>query len=314
MKLKVDISQRLAKARAHTATHLLHAELDKLLNWTKQAWSLVDEDYLRFDFSASSPLSIEQIEEIEKRINYYIFSALKVEKIEMSFDEAIKLWAKAFFDEKYENKVRVVIVKSVCESNDNISIELCWGTHVENTADIGAFKIIWQEAVSSGIRRIIAITWPKVAQYAINQDKFILQISKLFDASPKQLIDKISKFKKEFEDLKNKYQILENQIIENKLQNIFVSSTWNNIFDKIVLLSEDKILDSINFKQLWNIAKNLYWNINFLIYNKNWNFFAYAGKKNINLKDFLKDYNLRWGGNESQIQWKDPNIINLFDK
>jgi len=73
MKLKVFLPQRLAKARAHTATHLLHAEIDKLLNWTKQAWSLVDEDYLRFDFAASWPLTNEQISSITCRENRNVF-------------------------------------------------------------------------------------------------------------------------------------------------------------------------------------------------------------------------------------------------
>jgi len=178
------------------------------------------------------------------------YQALPVEKIEMSFNEAIKKGAKAFFDEKYADIVRVVVVKWACRWDDSISIELCGGTHVDSTADIWAFKIIWQEAVASGIRRIIAVTWPKVAQYAIEKDKFIFQISDLFDTPPKQLIDKISKFLKEYDELKSKYKSLEEKLLADKLKLLVEKSFSYEKFDKIIKLSNDSIFENINFKQL----------------------------------------------------------------
>ena len=173
MKLIVDKVQRLAKMRAHTATHLLHAALDKVLNWTRQAGSLVDEDYLRFDFTASKPLTQEQIKQIENMVNEWIKKWLKVEKIELPLEEAKKLWAKAFFEEKYWDIVRIVIVKW---DEQDVSIEFCGGTHVDYTNEIGAFKILWQEAVASWIRRIIAYTGPKVADYCISLEEQLLII------------------------------------------------------------------------------------------------------------------------------------------
>ncbi len=102
MKAIVDIKQRKAKMRAHTATHLLHAELCKIFPQTKQAGSLVDSDYLRFDFYADAMLSNTQISEIESALNQVIYQSLPVEVKEMSFDEATKnLGAKAFFEDKY---------------------------------------------------------------------------------------------------------------------------------------------------------------------------------------------------------------------
>ncbi|MDR0368997.1 MAG: hypothetical protein LBH96_00180 [Candidatus Peribacteria bacterium] len=155
MKLTVDEQQRYAKMRAHTATHLLHAVLTKYFPNTKQAGSLVDNDLLRFDFYADSLLTPQQLKEIEIQINHYIYEALPVRLVETSFDEAIKLGAKAFFEEKYGDSVRLIRIHS---GDAIISAELCGGTHVENTKEIGAFVLTSQEAVASGIKRLTAIT------------------------------------------------------------------------------------------------------------------------------------------------------------
>ena len=139
MKLSIDMDQRYAKMRAHTATHLLHAELAKIFPNTKQAWSLVDLDLLRFDFYANSLLTGEQIKQIENNVNQIIYNAFPVDLIETSFEEWVKLWAKAFFEEKYWDEVRVIRIH---EWDENISVELCWWTHVNNTREIWAFAII----------------------------------------------------------------------------------------------------------------------------------------------------------------------------
>ena len=152
MKLSIDMDQRYAKMRAHTATHLLHAELAKIFPNTKQAGSLVDSDLLRFDFYADKLLTPEQIRNIENNINQTIFKAFPVDLIETSFEEWVKLWAKAFFEEKYWDEVRVIRVH---DGDKNISVELCGWTHVNNTRDIWAFTIISQEAVASANR----MTW-----------------------------------------------------------------------------------------------------------------------------------------------------------
>ena len=134
MKLLVDQSQRYAKMRAHTATHLLHAELAKIFKNTKQAGSLVDEDYLRFDFHAERLLSQEEISAIENAINTLIYHAYTVDISEVSYPEAIALGAKAFFEDKYGDMVRLVRVFDY--DHQPISLELCGGTHVTNTKDI----------------------------------------------------------------------------------------------------------------------------------------------------------------------------------
>ena len=157
MKLSVAPAQRFAKMRAHTATHLLHAELARIFPDTKQAWSLVDSDLLRFDFYADRLLTQEEIAKIEKRVNQIIYMSCDVKIEEMKIEDAWKLGAKMFFEEKYWDIVRVVQVfnKELPEEMkldgneeyfssrwEKLSIELCWWTHVSNTKDIGAFTII----------------------------------------------------------------------------------------------------------------------------------------------------------------------------
>ena len=116
----------------------------------------MDEDFLRFDFAAKKPLNDETLRNIEQKINKRIFQALPVHIEEMSYDQAIQKGAKAFFEDKYGDIVRLVSIQG--ENTDLKSLELCGGTHVNNTKNIGSFTIISQEAVASGVRRISAIT------------------------------------------------------------------------------------------------------------------------------------------------------------
>lgn len=145
MKAVVDLAQRKAKMRAHTGTHLLHAELVKIFPHTKQAGSLVNEDFLRFDFQADRALNMQEVAKIQQMINTLIYQSIPVNIEEMSYKDAISRGAKAFFEDKYGDVVRVVKIKN----DDFLSIELCGGTHVNNTSEIGAFIIVSQEAVAS---------------------------------------------------------------------------------------------------------------------------------------------------------------------
>ena len=117
---------------------------------------MVEQDYLRFDFAAKQPLTNDQLAQIDSKINHWIAHSLAVTTTECAYADAIKLGAKAFFEDKYGDVVRVVSMQDGDVSLT--SIELCGGTHVTNTNHIGAFKIVEQEAVASGVRRIIAVT------------------------------------------------------------------------------------------------------------------------------------------------------------
>jgi alanyl-tRNA synthetase len=153
---EVDVEKRDATRRNHTATHLMHAALREVLGThVKQAGSVVAPTYLRFDFTHYQPLTQHEIEEIERLVNYHILRNEPVQTDEMATEEAMRSGAMALFGEKYGEKVRVLSIKG---AEGIFSRELCGGTHVRATGDIGLFKITSDESIASGVRRIRAIT------------------------------------------------------------------------------------------------------------------------------------------------------------
>jgi alanyl-tRNA synthetase len=153
---EVDVQKRDATRRNHTATHLMHAALREVLGThVKQAGSVVAPNYLRFDFSHYQPLTRTEIEEIENLVNYHILRNEPVQTDEMAIEDAMRSGAMALFGEKYGEKVRVLSIKG---AQDIFSRELCGGTHVRATGDIGVFKITSDESIASGVRRIRAVT------------------------------------------------------------------------------------------------------------------------------------------------------------
>lgn len=308
MELIVDKKQRYAKMRSHTAAHLLNAQLDKMLWGTKQAWSFVEEDYFRFDFTTDKPLSKEQIKEIELNINSWIADAIPVIKQEMSFDDAIKFGAKAFFEDKYWDSVRVI---SVGENAEFVSIELCGWTHADNTKDIWAFKIIWQEAVASGIRRVVVVTGPKVAEYAINQDDFLEWLAIKFKSSTKQLPDVLEKLNKDYDLLKSEYESIQDKIISAELISMKPTAKSNDKFDYIIDLSTNSELEKWNFKNIIIKAKEIFAKENFMIYKQDWSYWIYCGKQDYSLKDYAQSNGIKWWWSEYFFQWKDPAILEI---
>jgi len=302
MKLSIDMDQRYAKMRAHTATHLLHAELAKIFPDTKQAGSLVDEDLLRFDFYANSLLTAEQIHNIENNINQTIFKAFPVDLIETSFDEWVKLWAKAFFEEKYGDEVRVIRVH---DGDANISVELCGWTHVSNTKDIGAFTIISQEAVASWIKRITAYTWPKVIEKLHNYEEILNWASQTLDVkSYAQINEKLSKYAKENAELQQRVESLETASIRATLQS--TQSRSNSDFSKIIQLPA-----GTNFKALSWIVKEIFpSDRSVLLYTDEWNYVIITDGW-VSAKDLAKKYNLRGWGSDVMAQWRDEWVKNI---
>ncbi len=154
---QVNEERRSAIRRNHTSTHLLHEALGRVLGrHVRQAGSLVADEFLRFDFTHHSPMSEAEIEEVERIVNRQILANTPVTTKEYSRDEAQKLGARALFEEKYGEVVRVVTVPE--NNNETFSMELCGGLHVRATGDIGSFKILREESVGSGTRRILATT------------------------------------------------------------------------------------------------------------------------------------------------------------
>ena len=192
----VNEKRREALARAHTATHLLQAALRQVLGeHVMQQGSLVDEDKFRFDFTHFNRLTDDEIEKVESLVGRFILSADKVEKKELSLDDAKKEGALAFFKEKYHNRVRMVSIS-------NYSKELCGGSHADNTSEIGNFAIISESSISSGIRRIEALVGKKRGISILTRRKEKEQVSKALDekkkASQAKIIETIADQEKEF--------------------------------------------------------------------------------------------------------------------
>jgi alanyl-tRNA synthetase len=155
---QVDAEKRDATRRNHTATHLMHAALREVLGThVKQAGSVVAPNYLRFDFSHYQPLTRDELAEIERLVNFQILRNERVRTDVLSLEEAMRSGAMALFGEKYSEHVRVLTVPGVVEG-EVFSKELCGGTHVRATGDIGLFKVVSDESIASGTRRIRAVT------------------------------------------------------------------------------------------------------------------------------------------------------------
>ncbi|GIV28517.1 MAG: alanine--tRNA ligase [Bacteroidia bacterium] len=236
---KVDTEKRLDTARNHSATHLLHAALRKMLGThVEQKGSLVNADYLRFDFSHFAKLTDEEIQKIEQLVNQKILENIPVEIKYMPLQDAKKMGAMALFGEKYEDIVRVVIF------DKEYSIELCGGTHVSRTGDIGLFKIVSEEASSAGIRRIEAITGHKALQQLqnlysqFNTLKELLKINKEIDKKVIQIIEENKDLKRQLSDLLKEQA----QIIKRELKNkIIRKKDWNVLIEELNIPNADEV-------------------------------------------------------------------------
>ncbi len=195
--MKVDSRQRDHVRGNHSATHLLHAALRKHLgDHVTQKGSMVSADRLRFDFSHNKALTLTEKALIEKQVNQVIRQNNPVGTKLMTPDEAIDAGAMALFGEKYGDEVRVVSMGHEDQdaqnySPQNYSIELCGGTHVERTGDIGLFKIISEGAVASGVRRIEAITGAAAGDYVTEQENYLNQAVALLKTTPVQLPERL---------------------------------------------------------------------------------------------------------------------------
>jgi len=208
---KVDREKREATARHHTATHLLHAALRNVLgDHVRQAGSLVHPEYLRFDFTHFEPLTAEDIEKIEELINREIQANKEVVCRVMPYDEAVKSGAMAIFEEKYGDTVRVIEVP-------DFSKELCGGTHVKRTGDIGFFKIISQSSVGAGVRRVIAKAGMPAVREAQKTFKTLQEVSQKLVSKPEEVVSKIEKLQEELKEKEKELQRLKQELLKQQL-------------------------------------------------------------------------------------------------
>jgi alanyl-tRNA synthetase len=197
---KVDVAKRKNIALHHSATHLLHSALRKVLgNHVTQKGSLVNDEHLRFDFSHFAKMTDEEIAKVESLVNEKIRENIPVVIKQMSKDEALKLGAMALFGEKYGDTVRVVII------DPNFSVELCGGTHVGATGELGLFKLISETAVAAGVRRVEAICGKQAEDYINEQLTMIREVRESLK-NPKDITKVVKDLSEENADLKKKLE------------------------------------------------------------------------------------------------------------
>ena len=240
VKLKIDIERRNNIRAYHSATHLLHESLRRVLGThVTQKGSLVEADRLRFDFSHMKPISPEEIEKIEKYVNSMVEKKTVVKTRIMTPKEAVDNGALALFGEKYGEEVRVLSMGN--EQDKYFSTELCGGTHVRNTRDIGKFKIINQSSIAAGVRRVEALRDKQLQNYLKNRDKQSGEVKEKNEQIKNDLIKKIKALKgkphlnKEknqsdiIRELNKQYeQLLVASILEDKTKNIIKDISVND--------------------------------------------------------------------------------------
>lgn len=209
--LTIDSDRRTLLRANHSATHLLHRVLRKYLgSHVIQKGSLVAPDRLRFDFSHHKALTQEELETMERAVNDQIRSNTPVNVRVMTPDEATKEGALALFGEKYGEEVRVVSMGE--DINEPYSIELCGGTHVNRTGDIGYFKIISESGIAAGIRRIEALTGPTAESFATTQSQLMTSLAEKLKVSPANVKDKLTQLLEERKGLEKEIQSLRQRL------------------------------------------------------------------------------------------------------
>lgn len=223
----VDVNRRQMTRKNHTATHLMHKALKIVLgDHVQQAGSLVHPDYLRFDLTHFEKISNNEIKKIEKIVNNEILSNNELDIAILPFDQAKKEGAVAMFGEKYGDEVRVITVA-------DFSMELCGGTHVERTGDIGIFKIIEESSLASGVRRIVALTGPKAVEYIQNSHTILENVKLSLNCNVEAVSDRIHKL---IDDKKE----LEKKIKQQKKSNLSID--YESILKESELVGNSKII------------------------------------------------------------------------
>ena len=246
VKTNVSSSNRAKAAANHTATHLLQSALKSIVNESVgQKGSLVAFNKLRFDFNSSNPISKDQISNIETLVNSWIMENHALEIKNMSKSEALEKGAVAMFGEKYDDEVRVVNVPGV-------SMELCGGTHVKTTSELGSFKIISEEGISAGVRRIEALSGQSALDYFSDRNALVNQLSDLLKANPNQLFERVNNLQVELINKNKEIQKMKDEIAYFKYSSIKSSAEIVNSFS--ILVNQ---IDGLDGNSLQSAALNL---------------------------------------------------------
>jgi alanyl-tRNA synthetase len=225
--LSVDEKLRAKTCRNHSATHLLQKALREVLGThVEQAGSYQDSERTRFDFSHFAAMTPDELKKVEQIVNDKIAEGIEVRTDVMTVDEAKKTGAMALFGEKYGEKVRVV-------SMGDFSKEFCGGTHVKNTADIAAFKILSEGGVAAGVRRIEALTGDNVLAYYAKLEDELNAAAKVVKTTPSNLVERLEKMNAEIKALQSENESLKSKAAKDAL---------GDVMDQVVEVKGTKLL------------------------------------------------------------------------
>jgi len=243
---QIDNACRRRAQANHTATHLLQAALKKIVDeGISQAGSLVSFDRLRFDFNCPRALTAEEVQQVEEQVNTWIAEAHSAKIEILPLAEAKARGAVAMFGEKYGDEVRVIDFPSV-------SMELCGGTHVSNTAEIGVFKIISEAGVASGVRRIEAVSGPAILDYLNVRDKVVKDLSDRFKVKPEELPERITTLQTELRNAEKQLETLKGQLAIAKSDSLL--ETAQTVGDHKIIVAQ---LEGVDPESLKTAAERL---------------------------------------------------------
>jgi alanyl-tRNA synthetase len=243
---QIDRACRRRAQANHSATHLLQAALKKIVDPSvSQAGSLVAFDRLRFDFNCPRALTADELEQIEELVNTWIAEAHEADVAIMPITEAKAKGAVAMFGEKYGDEVRVIDFPGV-------SMELCGGTHVRNTAEIGAFKIVSETGISSGVRRIEAVAGPAVLDYLKVRDQVVRELGDRFKVKPEEVVDRVNALQSELKETQKQLDAAKAELAVAKSDQLL--STAKAVGDYQILVAD---LGELDAKALQTAAERL---------------------------------------------------------
>jgi alanyl-tRNA synthetase len=250
VRLVIDAGRREATRLNHSATHILHSALRELLGThVRQAGSLVSPDRLRFDFTHTSPVKDDVLERIEDLVNTHIRENAEVTSEEMSLNDALKKGALAFFGEKYGERVRVLKM-------GDFSTELCGGTHVERTGDIGLFKLKAEAGVASGVRRIEATTGDGALEWVRQREKVLKEVGAILKGTEEDAVEKLEKLLAQQRELEKQLVRLQSRLAGSQSDEIaarvrtvngvnVVAGRVEGVEDKALREMADKLRDKL---------------------------------------------------------------------
>lgn len=244
----IDLHHRMASSRNHSATHLLHKALRTVLGiHVEQAGSYVSADRLRFDFTHFTAMTADEIKEVERLVNEAVFASYAIDTDEMSIDAAREKGAMALFGEKYGDVVRVVDM-------GGYSIELCGGAHLKNTAQVGSFKIISENGVAAGVRRIEALTGEGALHHYQAQEDEVRALSQMVKTSPDKLVARVEQLLAEQKELAKELEKLKAKMAGGAADEILNQKVEIN--GVTVLAAEVKDMDANAMRTLGDQLKN----------------------------------------------------------